>query len=574
MQIFTALFILLSLSEGSIPVAKLREIGKTFVQERYGKCLYKDMIPYYDVDDEIIAYAIVFETLNKEPVTIIMGARVDCTPIFEFSKSLPRIYTALEKAKKKACVLSGTSVKFNRVYYFGPLSEYFSFSNNDREILIDSYSYEIYDKHSFGMPAKINREIEEVLKKKWQYYLFHTDYSVRDTGYVDSVPFIDWNYNCTATSAAMALWYWDYRDYGRLVDFYFDRWSPPYEQWKYNVPNVVREIAMAMGDTLWPQPIDWAIRYVANSLNGYNFGSDKSPQGGSWNQWNFSWIENEIDNGRPFVWLIFNYYYSGNFINHCCCGVGYAITPSDTFVQVHNTWGWGGEPFWPLWTYHGGIYSSDYVVTVVPGGVDSDNIFITFPTDSGIVFQYGDTVNITWDSYGSDIDYVKIWYANASTYDSLEWTLIDSCAPNTEIYTWVVPEESLCARINLQAFSVLDSLEAADGSFYSFTTEPTGISEENTNITEFTFNVLPNVFTNRLSIEFSCSEPISLEIYDISGRLIRIFPINLCNQNKYVKSVCWNGTDNKGKKVSSGIYFVSLRQRHKILVKKVVHLVE
>ncbi|MGB3342230.1 MAG: hypothetical protein WBB37_12215, partial [bacterium] len=179
MQIFTALFILLSLSEGSIPVAKLREISKTFVQERYGKCLYKDMIPYYDVDDEIVTYAIVFETLNKEPVTIIMGARVDCTPIFEFSKSLPRIYTELEKAKKKACALSGIPVKFNRVYYFGPLSEYFSFSDNDREILIDSYSYEIYDKHSFGMPAKINREIEEVLKKKWQYYLFHTDYSVR-----------------------------------------------------------------------------------------------------------------------------------------------------------------------------------------------------------------------------------------------------------------------------------------------------------------------------------------------------------------------------------------------------------
>ncbi len=570
MQILTTLFIFLSLSDGIIPIEKVKEVGETFAQNRYGSCLYKDMIPYYDVDDEIVAYAIVFETLNKEPVTIIMGARVDCSPIFEFSKSLPRCYTELEKAKKKACALSGTSVKFNRVYYFGPLSEYFSFSNRTQEILINVYSFEIYDKDSFKMPAKRDGKIETTLKRKWQDYLFQKDYPKQYTGYVDSVPFVDWSYGCRSSSAAMILWYWDPRDYGRLVDFFFDRWNQPWSRWDYNLPNVIRELAMAIGDTL---PGGRDIIYVTDSLNGYDFQSEISPVGNQGNQFNFSWIKNEIDNGRPFLWEVYYYYYAGNFINHRCCGVGYDIIPPDTFVVVHNTWD-RIEHSWALWTYYQGTYSYDLVITIVPGGANPNNIFITFPTDSGIVFQYNTPVDITWDSYGSDIDYVKLWYA--STYDSIEWTLIDSLAPNTGIYTWIVPEESLCARINLQAFSVLDSLEAADGSFYSFTTEPTGISEENTNITEFTFNISPNIFTNRLSIEFSApiAEPISLEIYDISGRLIRIFPINLCNRNKYVKSVCWDGTDNKGKKVSSGIYFVSLKQRHKILVKKVVHLVE
>jgi len=566
MQIFAALFILLSLSEGSIPVAKLREIGKTFVQNRYGKCLYKDMIPYYDIDDEIVAYAIVFETLNKEPVTIIMGARVDCTPIFEFSKSLPRIYTALEKAKKKACVLSGTPVKFNRVYYFGPLSEYFSFSNRTQEILINAYSFEIYDKDSFKMPAKKDRKIEAALKRKWQDYLFQKDYPKQYTGYVDSVPFVDWSYGSRSSSAAMILWYWDPKDYGRLVDFFFDRWDQPSSQWDYNLPNVIREIAMAIGDTL---PGGRDIIYVTDSLNGYNFQSEISPVGNQGNQFNFSWIKNEIDNGRPFLWEVYYYYYSGQFINHCCCGVGYDIIPPDTFVIVHDTWH-QVDRSWALWTYHQGTYSYDLVITIVPGGANPNNIFITFPTDSGIVFQYNTPVDITWDSYGSDIDYVKLWYA--STYDSIEWKLIDSLAPNTGIYTWIVPGESLCARINLQAFSVLDSLEAADGSFYSFTTEPTGIFEENTNITDFTFNVLPNVFTNRLSIEFSCSEPISLEIYDISGRLIRFLPINLCNQNKYVKSVCWDGTDKQGQALPAGIYFVELVSNDKKLVKKIIKI--
>jgi hypothetical protein len=519
------------------------------------------MIPYYTISDEIVAYAIVFETLNKEPVTIIMGARIDCTPIFEFSKSLPRIYTELKKAKTRASALSGIAVKFNRVYYFGPLSEYFSFSNKDREILINTYSFEIYDKDSFKMPAKKDGKIEATLKRKWQYYLSSSDFPMRYTGYIDSVPFVDWHYGCVPTSSSMILWYWDPRDYGRLVDFFYDDFDSIEQQWDYNLPNVIYE--------LYVNPL----LVVTNELNGYDFSSQRSSQGNSGNQYVFSWIKNEIDNQRPFLWEVYNYYYSGQFISHCCCGVGYDIIPPDTFVVVHNTWD-RIEHSWALWTYHNGTYSYDYVVTVFPNGANPNNIFITYPTDSGIVFQYNTPVEITWNSIGSDIDYVKIWYA--SSYDSTQWTLIDAHAPNTGTYTWVVPEESLCARINLQAFSVLDFLEAADGSFYSFTTEPTGISEENTNITDFTFNISPNIFTKRLSIEFSASiaEPVSLEIYDISGRLIRFLPINLCNQNKSVKSVCWDGTDNKGKKVSSGIYFVSLRQRHKILVKKVVHLVE
>ena len=395
---------------------------------------------------------------------------------------------------------------------------------------------------------------------------------VRDTVIIDSVPFVKFCYGCSPRAAAMILWYWDPRDYGRLVDFFYDFQDSP-----KNIPNVIRELALAMHtDTMmgatYISNIGPGIIYVTDSLNDYDFQSQTSTQGGSWNQYNFSWIKNEIDNGRPCIWNVLHYYYQGQFINRSFCAIGYIIAPPDTFVIVKNFWGWADAL--PLWTYHNGTYSYDYVVTVVPGGANPNNIFITYPTDSGIVFQYNTSVDITWDSYGSDIDYVKLWYA--STYDSIEWTLIDALAPNTGIYTWIVPGESLCARINLQAFSVLDSLEAADGSFYSFTTEPTGISEENTNITEFTFNVLPNVFTKRLSIEFSApiAEPISLEIYDISGRLIRFLPINLCNQNKSVKSVCWNGTDNKGKKVSSGIYFVSLRQKNKISVKKVVRLIK
>jgi len=285
---------------------------------------------------------------------------------------------------------------------------------------------------------------------------------VRDTVIIDSVPFIEWTYGSTQTATAMVLWYWDYRNYGRLVDFFFD----PYDSLYSNLPNVIKELN------------DTSLIYVTNGINGYNFQSQTSPHGGAWNQWQFSWIKNEIDNGRPCIWYNFDYWYSGSFINHSCCAIGYIIAPPDTFIVVHDTWN-NTRQIWPLWTYHQGLYSYDYVLTIVPGGTNPDNIFITYPSDSDLVFQYGDTVNITWDLYGNEINYVKIWYA--STYDFLEWTLIDSCAPNTGIYTWIVPDESLCARINLQAFNASDILEAADGSFYNFIIQPTGIAEQGVN---------------------------------------------------------------------------------------------
>jgi hypothetical protein len=306
----------------------------------------------------------------------------------------------------------------------------------------------------------------------------------------------------------MILWYWDSRNYGRLVDFYFDTVG------SYIYPNTVEELTIAIGDTsggTLPGIRDGII-YVTDSLNGYDFQSQISPLGGSWNQHVFSWIKNEIDNGRPFLWCVLSYYYSGQFINLCVCGVGYIIAPPDTFVIVHNTWS-EVEEIWPLWTYNSGVYSRDYVITVVPGGVNPDNIFITFPTDSGFVFQYGDTVNITWDSYGSEINYVKLWYA--SHYDSTQWTLIDPSAPNTGTYPWVVPEESLYARINLQAFNAADSLEAADGSFYNFIIQPTGIVEQ---------EVIP-IKCNYSGATF-ISGPLLLpegkkcKVFDITGRVV------------------------------------------------------
>ncbi|MGB3478045.1 MAG: FlgD immunoglobulin-like domain containing protein, partial [bacterium] len=63
-------------------------------------------------------------------------------------------------------------------------------------------------------------------------------------------------------------------------------------------------------------------------------------------------------------------------------------------------------------------------------------------------------------------------------------------------------------------------------------------------------------------IKFSIAQnvrSIRLQIYDTAGRLVRVFPIvNLCNLNKSVVPVCWDGTNDKGQKLPAGVYFVHL----------------
>ncbi|MCK4255507.1 hypothetical protein KAX35_01360, partial [candidate division WOR-3 bacterium] len=76
-------------------------------------------------------------------------------------------------------------------------------------------------------------------------------------------------------------------------------------------------------------------------------------------------------------------------------------------------------------------------------------------------------------------------------------------------------------------------------------------------------NVSPNPFRNETVISLECINRVdatvtwlqhSIKIYDLTGRLIRTF--NLCNPCKSVESVIWDGRDDLGRKVTTGVYFV------------------
>ncbi|MEI6851443.1 MAG: C25 family cysteine peptidase [Bacteroidota bacterium] len=71
-------------------------------------------------------------------------------------------------------------------------------------------------------------------------------------------------------------------------------------------------------------------------------------------------------------------------------------------------------------------------------------------------------------------------------------------------------------------------------------------------------NVFPNPFDQSITIHYSIPDQsnISLRIYDISGRLIKVLKDGKQSGGNY--TVKWNGQDDKGNQVSEGMYFVKL----------------
>jgi hypothetical protein len=458
-----------------IPFDQVETVAYGLANQHFGTRYLEKTVTYYGIDHEPSAYALTYQgVVHGDPVTIVMGARYTITPVNEMIRGIPRSQEAFDLITDRARLLGRGEPEFLRIYYFGPGEEYCAFMVDGQEYLVHAGDLRAYsgDRFFSHLPEK-NEKLERLTREKWDVYLNTTNYGIRqDSTYIPNVPFIDWTYGCSPTAASMILWYWDQYApsplYGKLVDYFFTRWELLYGQYK-DQANVNRELALSMytdsttGGTSISM-IRYGIEAVCNTQHGYSFSVQLSPQGYSSNQYVFSWLKDELTVNRPAHWNVLYYYYGGDFINHSIVAVGYQIQPPDTFIQIHTTWGWSGEPLWPLWTYHNGTYSYDYVIKVIPGGGITDNLFLDFPR-GGFVFK-GLKYKIRWTDIGSNIDHLKLWWAignKAMSYDSTYWTLIAGNAPNTGEYIWTAPNQDSALRVNIAGYNSSNQRLAADG---------------------------------------------------------------------------------------------------------------
>ncbi len=100
------------------------------------------------------------------------------------------------------------------------------------------------------------------------------------------------------------------------------------------------------------------------------------------------------------------------------------------------------------------------------------------------------------------------------------------------------------------------------GIFYS----PTGITQQDASIeihhTHLKLTVSPDPFTHSTEIRYSTKQQTQtpeIRIYDIMGRLVRSFNLESSVVNR-ASSISWNGTDDAGRALASGVYFIHLAQ--------------
>jgi hypothetical protein len=121
-----------------------------------------------------------------------------------------------------------------------------------------------------------------------------------------------------------------------------------------------------------------------------------------------------------------------------------------------------------------------------------------------------------------------------------------------------------------------------DSIMHYFGIFPTGVKETPPDqcVTLPTLSIYPNPCRGKTNIQYSIghsaegrgqsAEGIGLRIYDVSGRLVKKF---LLSTDYYLLStIIWDGTDEHGRRVSEGVYFVHLEARDVKKTKKIILL--
>jgi len=85
--------------------------------------------------------------------------------------------------------------------------------------------------------------------------------------------------------------------------------------------------------------------------------------------------------------------------------------------------------------------------------------------------------------------------------------------------------------------------------------------------------IYPNPFNPSTNIQYELSEtgPVDLVICDVSGRMIRRLE-SVARIDAGSHTTVWNGRDERGRPVASGIYFVRLTTERQTATRKLVLL--
>ncbi|MGB9721796.1 MAG: M28 family peptidase [bacterium] len=229
-----------------------------------------------------------------------------------------------------------------------------------------------------------------------------------------------------------------------------------------------------------------------------------------------------------------------------------------------------------------------------------------------VVYQRNKWGDVVWHkATGSDSVGIQVEYYNGTTWQLIPNSILPGNA--TGFFTNLVVDTVKLTNVDTLTYHTL----RVKGLFHRITKSPNTpslldwevgnlssyvVAEELDNlqfaIRNLQLEIYPNPFKNDLQIRylipdtrnqtngvsnvgqgFSLAEVVSsqypvvsIKIYDVTGRLVKLFSDFQCSLNNSVHSVLWDGSDDSGRILPSGIYFIKFQAEDIMVLKKVVHL--
>lgn len=162
------------------------------------------------------------------------------------------------------------------------------------------------------------------------------------------------------------------------------------------------------------------------------------------------------------------------------------------------------------------------------------------PDNSKLTFV-GTTIDIGSEIYVYDLDSNKTYIATGGDYiDHLKWANND---------TLIFVDESQYLLYGVDVSSIYTSVKE---------------TKEETVPNKFTISNYPNPFnlSTRFDINIPMKQPFNIKIYDLLGRLIKAISVN--PQSTKIENISWDGRNNSGLIVSSGVYFAVAETNNEI----------
>jgi len=204
------------------------------------------------------------------------------------------------------------------------------------------------------------------------------------------------------------------------------------------------------------------------------------------------------------------------------------------------------------------------------GDIAAPTVTVTAP-NGGQSFATDDEVEVTWNG-ADDIGVVHVVIL-LSTDGGASYPDTVATGPFNESFMWLVPAvNSSACRLQVECYDALGNVgsDASDANFAI--NGVTGVDDVPVRQLALHHNV-PNPFNPRTEITFALpkAQPVTLRVYDLTGKVVRTLASGEYPAGTH--SVVWQGENDRGAQVASGVYFyrLSTAERdftHKMLLLK------